>query len=92
MFKRIDSANISGSSLWFELPNATNKQMKELFGTGFASQDNQKYSDTILIQSEMTGLQYTLYKCFGVWRVGRWTKGTVIQIAYDRSDLEIMFA
>lgn len=59
-----------GSSLWFVLPQATNERVRRAFGTGLAGQDRVKYSESIFIRSSHTGIHYTLYKSYGVWRVG----------------------
>ena len=72
MFKRIKAVGINrqGTGLWKELPEVTNDQVRRAFGTGLASQDKEKYSESIIIQSNETGIVYTLYKRFGEWRVG----------------------
>ncbi len=58
----------SGSSLWFELPEATNQKMCALFGTGLSTEDRIKYSRSIAVQ--YYGYVYFFYKSYGVWRVG----------------------
>jgi hypothetical protein len=87
MFVRVKGKNLDLSSLWFELPGLTNSKVKELFGTGLASQDREKYSDSILIRSEMTNNLYSLYKCYGEWRVGKMAGVTPIQAEFDAKEL-----
>lgn len=94
MFKRVKNVSRAqafpdGSSLWFVLENVTNAQVRKRFGTGLASQDKVKYSESIVIQSNATKQYYTLYKCYGVWRVGagRLTENGVI----DQAALEHLF-
>lgn len=72
MFKRIKTVGINreGTSLWKELPGVTNDQVRRAFGTGLANQDREKYSESIIVQSQDTGIVYTLYKSYGEWRVG----------------------
>lgn len=94
MFTRIRNLKfLNGSSLWFELPHATNEQMRKLFGTGFSNQDKEKYSDSIIVQSEMTGLLYSLYKYCGQWRVGAGGayEGNLLQREFDRKEFLKLF-
>ncbi len=70
-FKRVKSVDPMlrcGSSLWFELPEATNQKMRKLFGTGLSTEDKVKYSRSIAVQ--YYGFVYFFYKCYGQWRVG----------------------
>lgn len=69
-FRPIHRSHASGTSLWFVLENATNEQVREYFGDGFEDEDNEKYSSTHVFQSLSTNCVYTLYKKYGVWRVG----------------------
>jgi len=95
MFTRIKKLKfLNGSSLWLTLPDATNEQMREMFGTGFALQDKEKYSDSIIVQSEMTGLLYSLYKNYGVWRVGAGGayEGNLLQREYDKEQFIKIFS
>lgn len=91
MFKRMRNEYL-GTGLWFTLPTVTNAMVKAKFGTGLASQDLEKYSDSIHIISEMTGVKYSMYKCYGVWRVGRQSHiGNAIQTAFDRAEIHKLF-
>jgi hypothetical protein len=91
MFKRTKDENL-GTGLWFTLPTVTNAMVKAKFGTGLAGQDLEKYSDSIQIISEMTGIKYNLYKCYGVWRVGRESHvGTAVQKIFDRNEIHKFF-
>lgn len=91
MFKRMKDEYL-GTGLWFTLPTVTNAMVKAKFGTGLASQDREKYSDTIQIQSEMTGIKYSLYKSYGVWRVGRESHvGNAVQMIFDRNEIHKFF-
>ena len=91
MFKRTKDESL-GTGLWFTLPTVTNAMVKAKFGTGMASQDLEKYSDSIQIISEMTGIKYNLYKCYGVWRVGRESHvGNAVQTAFDRAEIHKLF-
>jgi hypothetical protein len=87
MFVREYGENLDGSSLWFPLPGLTNARVNELFGTGLESQDLEKYSDSIVIRSEMTNNLYSLYKCYGTWRVGKMAGVTPIQAEFDAIEL-----
>ena len=87
MFVRAPGENLDGSSLWFPLPGLRNARVKELFGTGLEDQDLEKYSDSILIRSEMTNNLYSLYKCYGTWRVGKMTGVTPGQAEFDAIEL-----
>jgi hypothetical protein len=66
--------------------------MRALFGTGFTNQDHQKYSDSIIVQSEMTGLYYTLYKNCAQWRVGHWAEGSSMQTLHDKIEFLKLFS
>ena len=91
MFKRTKDESL-GTGLWFTLPTVTNAMVKAKFGTGMASQDLEKYSDSIQIISEMTGVKYSMYKCYGVWRVGRESHvGNAVQTAFDRAEIHKLF-
>ena len=91
MFKRTKDESL-GTGLWFTLPTVTNAMVKAKFGTGLASQDLEKYSDSIQIISEMTGVKYSMYKCYGVWRVGRESHvGNAVQTAFDRAEIHKFF-
>ena len=91
MFKRTKDESL-GTGLWFTLPTVTNAMVKAKFGTGLASQDLEKYSDSIQIISEMTGVKYSMYKCYGVWRVGRESHvGNAVQTAFDRAEIHKLF-
>ena len=87
MFVRVKGESLDFSSLWFELPGLTNSKVEELFGTGLARQDREKYSDSILIRSEMTNNLYSLYKCYGVWRVGKLALVPAKQAEFDEKEL-----
>lgn len=91
MFKRTKDESL-GTGLWFTLPTVTNAMVKAKFGTGLASQDLEKYSDSIQIISEMTGVKYSMYKSYGVWRVGRESHvGNAVQTAFDRAEIHKLF-
>ena len=91
MFKRMKDEYL-GTGLWFTLPTVTNAMVRAKFGTGLVSQDLEKYSDSIQIQSEMTGVKYSMYKCYGVWRVGRVAGlGNATQEAFDRAEIHKLF-
>jgi len=80
------------TGLWFELPTVTNAMVRAKFGTGLVSQDLEKYSDSIQIKSDMTGVKYSMYKCYGVWRVGKVTGlGNDTQEAFDRAEIHKLF-
>jgi hypothetical protein len=71
LFSRVKNKSyLVRSSLWFVLPELTNDRVRKLFGTGMADQDKAKYSKSIVIKSLITGNLYTLYKSYGIWRVG----------------------
>ena len=91
MFKRMKDEYLP-TGLWFELPTVTNAMVKAKFGTGLAGQDLEKYSDSIQIKSDMTGVKYSMYKCYGVWRVGKVTGlGNDTQEAFDRAEIHKLF-
>lgn len=91
MFKRMKDEYLP-TGLWFTLPTVTNAMVRAKFGTGMASQDREKYSDSIQIKSDMTGVKYSLYKCYGVWRVGRVAgTGNATQEAFDRAEIHKFF-
>jgi len=91
MFKRIKDESL-GTGLWFTLPTVSNAMVKAKFGTGLVSQDLEKYSDSIQIKSDMTGVKYAMYKCYGVWRVGKVTGlGNDTQEAFDRAEIHKLF-
>ena len=83
MFRRVEKAAAAGG-LWFVLEALDNATVKKHFGTGFASQDRLKYSDTLYIQSLLTGVTYSLYKSYGVWRIGRAGAANEIQLKHDK--------
>ena len=87
MFVRLKGKNLEFSSLWFTLPELRNAKVKELFGTGMASQDREKYSDSIVIRSEMTNNLYSLYKCYGTWRIGKMANVPAKQAEFDEKEL-----
>jgi hypothetical protein len=98
MFKRIRNADHTrlfpdGDSLWFELYGVTNEQVRKLFGSGLANQDKCKYSTSLYIRSELTGRPYTLYKSYGVWRVGAsgGMNRSGIALVHDKAALEQLF-
>ncbi len=91
MFKRMKDENL-GTGLWFTLPTVSNAMVKAKFGIGLAGQDLEKYSDSIQIKSDMTGVKYSMYKCYGVWRVGRVAGlGNATQEAFDRNEIHKLF-
>ena len=91
MFKRMKDEYLP-TGLWFELPTVTNAMVRAKFGTGLVSQDLEKYSDSIQIKSDMTGVKYSMYKCYGVWRVGRVAGlGNDTQEAFDRAEIHKLF-
>jgi hypothetical protein len=91
MFKRMKDEYLP-TGLWFELPTVTNAMVRAKFGTGLVSQDLEKYSDSIQIKSDMTGVKYSMYKCYGVWRVGKVTGlGNATQEAFDRAEIHKFF-
>lgn len=58
------------TSLWFELPGVTDDAVRAIFGEGLESQNEDKYSTTMVIVSTATNKRYVLYKSYGEWRVG----------------------
>ena len=91
MFKRMKDEYLP-TGLWFELPTVTNAMVRAKFGTGLVSQDLEKYSDSIQIKSHMTGVKYSMYKCYGIWRVGKVTGlGNDTQEAFDRAEIHKLF-
>lgn len=71
VFSRVKKKSfLAGSFLWFVMVNCTNEKCRKLFGTGLSQEDNAKYSKSIVIKSLVTGNEYSLYKSYGVWRVG----------------------
>jgi hypothetical protein len=70
-FNRVEGATfLPMTGLWFELPTVKNDDVRRVFGSGLASQDRMKYSQSIVIEHAETGTRYSLYKSYGVWRVG----------------------
>lgn len=61
---------INGTGLWKTLPGVTNEQIKNAFGEAFENQDGEKYSDSLIVQSNATGIIYSVYKSYGNWRIG----------------------
>lgn len=61
---------IQGTGLYKTLPGVTDDQVERAFGEAFRNQNDEKYSDSIIIKSNETGVLYTLYKSYGNWRVG----------------------
>jgi len=61
---------IQGTSLYKTLPGVTDDQVESAFGEAFRNQNDEKYSDSLIIKSEETGILYTVYKSYGNWRVG----------------------
>ena len=91
MFKRMKDEYLP-TGLWFTLSTVTNAMVRAKFGTGLVSQDLEKYSDSIQIKSDMTGVKYSMYKCYGVWRVGRVAGlGNDTQEAFDRAEIHKLF-
>ena len=91
MFKRMKDEYLP-TGLWFTLPTVTNAMVRAKFGTGLVSQDLEKYSDSIQIKSDMTGVKYSMYKCYGIWRVGKVTGlGNDTQEAFDRAEIHKLF-
>lgn len=69
-FIRDDKADINGTSLLFEI-TAYGEKVKELFGSFKGlRQTRAKYSDSVTIRHEPTGEVFTLYMCYGEWRIG----------------------
>lgn len=86
-FHPIDRSHAIGTSLWFVLENVTNEQVRDYFGDGFEDEDNEKYSNSHVFQSLSTNCVYSLYKSYGVWRVG----GGVRKHIDDELELRKMF-
>ena len=61
---------IQGTGLYKTLPGVTDDQIEKAFGEAFRNQNDEKYSDSLIIKSEETGILYTVYKSYGNWRVG----------------------
>ena len=61
---------IQGTGLYKTLPGVTDDQIEKAFGEAFRNQNDEKYSDSLIIKSNETGVLYTLYKSYGNWRVG----------------------
>jgi hypothetical protein len=76
---------VSGSSLWFVLSDVTDVDVDRVFGISFPDENDEKYSSTFVIESEATNARYTLYKSYGVWRVGRFN--TFFETDGERLDL-----
>ena len=69
--KKTSAKQLNGNtSLWFELRNCTNEKARQHFMSGLVGQDKMKYSKSLTIKSLITNNYYTLYKSFGIWRVG----------------------
>jgi hypothetical protein len=58
----------AGAGMYRELPKVKHATVRKLFGTSFAHDRREKYSDLHLI--EFQGVVVTLYMSFGVWRFG----------------------
>lgn len=69
-FTRLNMKFLPKSGLWFVLDGVKCGKIKELFGVDLSSQVNEKYSQTIVIESSATGQKYALYMSYGEWRVG----------------------
>jgi len=61
---------IQGTGLYKTLPGVTDDQIEKAFGEAFRDQNDEKYSDSLIIKSAETGIFYTLYKSYGNWRIG----------------------
>ena len=61
---------INGTGLYKTLPGVTDEAVRIAFGEGFEDQNEEKYSDSIILISNETGVLYTLYKSYGNWRIG----------------------
>lgn len=73
-FKYDPHGHLYHTSLWFELPGVTDEAVRALFGEGLESQNEDKYSTSMVIASTATKKRYVLYKSYGQWRVG-WAGG-----------------
>ena len=61
---------IQGTGLYKTLPGVTDDQIEKAFGEAFRDQNDEKYSESLIIESKETGILYTLYKSYGNWRIG----------------------
>ena len=61
---------IQGTGLYKTLPSVTDEAVRNAFDEGFEDQNEEKYSDSIIVKSNETGVLYTLYKSYGNWRIG----------------------
>lgn len=69
-FTRHDDASAIGTSLLLPI-SATGRKIQELFGKfPGARQTRAKYSDDLIVKHEPTGELFTIYMCYGVWRIG----------------------
>lgn len=70
LFKIVDKRLESGTSLYKTLPRVNDAEVRKAFGEAFEDQNEEKYSDSIFVVSNETGIFYDLYKSYGVWRIG----------------------
>jgi hypothetical protein len=70
LFRVVSDRLESGTSLYKTLPKVTDEAVRKAFGEGFEDQNEEKYSDSIFVVSNETGIFYDLYKSYGTWRIG----------------------
>jgi len=70
-FSRVKNSNYRGS-LVKEMPDVTDHHMEAAFGhgAGMKSQNKEKYSKDVVVHDKKQGHMYTVYKSYGVWRIG----------------------
>lgn len=72
LFRKVPFAYglIQGTGLYKTLPGVSDEAVRNAFGEAFEEQNEEKYSDSIILISNETGILYTLYKSYGNWRIG----------------------
>lgn len=74
-----------GSSLRCEMPEVTSKRISTLFKipvSALRAQEREKYSKSIVVKNTQ-GEVYTVYMCYGQWRVGGYTRPADVDRSTD---------
>lgn len=58
-----------GGCLMFEI-NASHEQIRAKLGTSLSAERKDKYSSSLFVRHADTGFIYSVYMCFGNWRIG----------------------
>lgn len=67
-YKLSKKQHLPGSWLLVEMPDLTTERVEELFGPKKLNAQD-KYSDIIVVIGS-DGNRFSLYMCYGVWRIG----------------------